>query len=84
MAHLACSRWPFVRTDSRISSSSNPYPINKTVRRRKRNSNVRAKSRPGSLSETQARTLCGFFFTTVGVLRTGFLEGFASGFLDSI
>jgi hypothetical protein len=37
-----------------------------------------------ALSETQARTLLGFVFTTVGVLRTGFLEGFASVFFDSI
>lgn len=36
------------------------------------------------IAETQARTLCGFFFTTVGVLRAGFLEGFASGFFGSI
>lgn len=35
-------------------------------------------------SGTQARTFCGFFFTTVGALRAGFLERFASGFFDSI
>jgi hypothetical protein len=34
--------------------------------------------------ETHARTLCGFFFTTVSALRPGFLEGFASDFFASI
>ena len=40
--------------------------------------------RSWALSEIQARTLRGLFFTTVGVLRTGFLDGFAPVFFDSI
>src|SRR5689334_14259359 len=40
--------------------------------------------RPRHLTETQAPTLCGFFFATVGILRTGFLEDLALGFFDSI
>ena len=34
----------------------------------------------GFVSDTQARTLCGFFFATVSILWTGF---FASRFFDS-
>ena len=49
--------------------------------------NVDARQEQGhgySGRHTQARTLCGFFFKIVGALRDGFLEEFASCFLDSI
>src|SRR5207302_7870857 len=36
------------------------------------------------IARPQARTLWGFFFATVGVLRTGFLQDLASCFFDSI
>jgi hypothetical protein len=38
----------------------------------------------GTLLDTQARILWGFFFGTVGAVRTGFFDRFASAFFDLI
>jgi hypothetical protein len=37
-----------------------------------------------AVSDSQARTRCGFLFTTAGVFPAGFLKGFASRCFDSI